>query len=46
MPVKTYTFRIQQNRKTPDGRLTSRWMEYQVKGTETTTILTLLEEIK
>ncbi|MBF0126469.1 MAG: 4Fe-4S dicluster domain-containing protein [Magnetococcales bacterium] len=46
MPVKTYTIRIQRNRKTPDGRLESHWQEYPVKATETTTILTILEEIK
>ncbi len=46
MPVKSYTFRIQRNKKTPDGRLESQWKEYTVKATETTTILTLLEEIK
>ncbi|MEO5331181.1 MAG: 2Fe-2S iron-sulfur cluster-binding protein [Magnetococcus sp. YQC-5] len=46
MPVKTYTFRIQRNRQRPDGQCESQWKEYQVKATETTTILNLLEEIK
>jgi len=46
MPVTNYTFRIQRNRRTKDGNLESRWREYQVEATETTTVLTALEEIK
>ena len=46
MPVKNYTFRIQRNRRTKSGDLDSRWREYQVEATETTTVLTALEEIK
>ncbi|MBF0215356.1 MAG: 2Fe-2S iron-sulfur cluster binding domain-containing protein, partial [Magnetococcales bacterium] len=46
MTENHYTFRIQRNRKGPDGRITSRWMEYPLQATPTTTILTLLEEIK
>ncbi|MBF0296827.1 MAG: 4Fe-4S dicluster domain-containing protein [Magnetococcales bacterium] len=46
MPVNTYTIRIQRKRKTSDGRIDSHWKEYSVKATETTTILSILEEIK
>ncbi|MBF0370180.1 MAG: succinate dehydrogenase iron-sulfur subunit [Magnetococcales bacterium] len=46
MPVKFYTFRIQRNRKSREGRIESRWQEYRVEAEETTTVLTALEEIK
>ncbi|MBF0342086.1 MAG: 4Fe-4S dicluster domain-containing protein, partial [Magnetococcales bacterium] len=46
MSDNQYTLRIQRNRKGPDGRIDSRWMEYPVEATPTTTILTLLEQVK
>ncbi|MBF0191028.1 MAG: 4Fe-4S dicluster domain-containing protein [Magnetococcales bacterium] len=46
MSENHYTFRIQRNRKAADGRIDSRWVEYPVSATPTTTVLTLLEEIK
>ncbi|NGZ05354.1 MAG: hypothetical protein G8237_03265 [Magnetococcales bacterium] len=46
MTTHPYTLRIQRNRKGPDGRLTTMWQEFTVQATPTTTILTLLEEIK
>lgn len=46
MPVQTYTFRIQRNHRTRNGQVESRWREYKVEATPTTTVLTGLEEIK
>lgn len=46
MLVKDYIFRIQRNRRTPSGEMESRWQEYQVEVTQTTTVLSALEEIK
>ena len=46
MKVRNYTFRIQRNRMNKTGELESRWRDYTVEATETTTVLTALEEIK
>ncbi|MBF0263270.1 MAG: 2Fe-2S iron-sulfur cluster binding domain-containing protein, partial [Magnetococcales bacterium] len=46
MSTTPHTIRIQRNRKGPDGTLRSEWREYTVSATPTTTILTVLEEIK
>ncbi|GAB0056079.1 Succinate dehydrogenase iron-sulfur subunit [Candidatus Magnetaquicoccaceae bacterium FCR-1] len=46
MSTNPYTLRIQRNRKGAVGPIQSEWREYTVSATPTTTILTLLEEIK
>ncbi|MBF0285454.1 MAG: succinate dehydrogenase iron-sulfur subunit [Magnetococcales bacterium] len=46
MEMKSYTFRIQRNRRNAEGGVESRWQEYKVEASDTTTILSALEEIK
>ncbi|MGN7613988.1 succinate dehydrogenase/fumarate reductase iron-sulfur subunit [Magnetococcales bacterium HHB-1] len=48
-PVNTFIFRIQRNDclgSNPDETTGSRWQEYEVEASETTTLLTALDEIR
>ncbi|MBF0453183.1 MAG: 4Fe-4S dicluster domain-containing protein [Magnetococcales bacterium] len=46
MEPKKFTLRIQRNEKKANGSLETKWQEFPVEGTDTTTILTLLESVK
>ena len=46
MSIKTYTFRIQRNRREDDGTLESRWQEYSVEASDAATVLNVLDEIR
>lgn len=46
MPIKTYTFRIQRNRKKDNGSIESRWQDFVVEASEATTVLSVLEGIR
>lgn len=46
MPEQTYTFRIQRNKRSSNGEVSSRWQEYKVQALETTTVLIAMEDIK
>ncbi|MBF0142263.1 MAG: succinate dehydrogenase/fumarate reductase iron-sulfur subunit [Magnetococcales bacterium] len=46
MSEETYTFRIQRNTPTGNGRFDTRWQEFKVTLPTTSTVLSALEEIK
>ncbi|MBF0109058.1 MAG: 4Fe-4S dicluster domain-containing protein [Magnetococcales bacterium] len=46
MAEKTYTFRVQRNKVTSDGKVESRWQDFKLSAEPTTTVLICLEQIK
>ncbi|HIJ84258.1 MAG TPA: succinate dehydrogenase/fumarate reductase iron-sulfur subunit, partial [Magnetococcales bacterium] len=46
MAEKTYTFRVQRNKVTGDGKVESRWQDFKLAAEPTTTVLICLEKIK